>query len=136
MKVCSPRFVLFESLSTKQSLFDDKKIKINKVKDNKGKHLLHKFPLSHDIEGIRKLGVNLEAKEEMFEKIQIGGRILAARSFGKLTFFKLFHGGDDIQLYVSASELGEEYKVLYLTAEGQCFVFFCRSLWSSWRWGT
>lgn len=53
-----------------------------------------------------------EALEAMEDEFAIAGRIVAHRSFGKVTFFHLQDGTDRMQVYVARDELGaDDYKV-------------------------
>ena len=60
--------------------------KLSVLKQSPKKHLLRKFPISHKVEDVLAKCEELEAKEERAEVVQVAGRVMGKRSFGKLSF--------------------------------------------------
>ena len=102
--------------------FDDEAIshrlgKLHALKEHPTKHLLRKYPLSCKISEVIDKCKDMEPKEERDEQVQIAGRIMGKRSFGKLSFFVLLDEGHKIQLYLSKKTIEKEadYQVLMLS---------------------
>ena len=101
--------------------------KLSVLKQSPKKHLLRKFPISHKVEDVLAKCEELEAKEERAEVVQVAGRVMGKRSFGKLSFFVLLDEGHKIQLYVSKKDMVEDGDFDVCLAFGLFFPFFALS---------
>ena len=101
-------------MGREEEMLKERMRKVDELRKDKINPYPYSFEITHHSAELLKKYAHLKNEEKTHDKVNVAGRIMTIRSFGKLSFVQLQDASGKIQIFIEESNLGKKENEFFL----------------------